>query len=37
MRNEIIHGYSTVDLEIVLRTVQNRLPPLILQLEAALR
>lgn len=37
MRNEIIHGYSTVDLEIVLRTVQNRLPPLIEQLEAALR
>jgi uncharacterized protein with HEPN domain len=37
MRNEIIHGYSTVDLEIVLRTVQNRLPPLIQQLEAVLR
>ena len=37
MRNEIIHGYSTVDLEIVLKTVENRLPPLIRQLEAALK
>jgi len=37
MRNEIIHGYSTIDLEIVLRTVENRLPLLIQQLEAALR
>lgn len=37
MRNEIIHGYSTVDLEVVLRTVEKRLPLLIRQLEAALR
>jgi len=37
MRNEIIHGYSTIDLEIVLKTVENRLPLLIRQLEAALR
>jgi uncharacterized protein with HEPN domain len=37
MRNEIIHGYSTIDLEIVLKTVENRLPALIRQLEAALK
>lgn len=37
MRNEIIHGYATVDLEVVLRTVDRRLPELIRQLEAALR
>jgi uncharacterized protein with HEPN domain len=37
MRNEIIHGYSTIDLAIVLKTVENRLPLLIRQLEAALR
>ena len=36
MRNEIIHGYSTVDLEILLRTVEQRLPRLIEQLETAL-
>ena len=35
--NEIIHGYSTIDLEIVLKTVETRLPLLIRQLEAALR
>jgi uncharacterized protein with HEPN domain len=37
MRNEIVHGYSTIDLEIILKTVENRLPELINQLEAALR
>ena len=37
MRNEIIHGYSTVDFEIVFRTVKDRLPQLIGVLEAALR
>ena len=37
MRNEIIHGYATVDLAVVLRTVDRRLPKLIAQLEAALR
>ena len=36
MRNEIIHGYSTVDFDIVLRTVEDRLPQLIKQLEVAL-
>ena len=36
MRNEIIHGYSTIDLEILLRTVEQRLPHLIAQPEAAL-
>jgi uncharacterized protein with HEPN domain len=37
MRNEIVHGYSTIDLEIILKTVEKRLPELINQLEAALR
>lgn len=37
MRNEIIHGYATVDLAVVRRTVEIDLPPLIGQLEAALR
>ena len=36
MRNEIIHGYASVDLEIVLRTIRGNLPALIRQLEAAL-
>ena len=36
MRNEIIHGYSSVDLEIVVRTVRENLPVLIIQLEDAL-
>lgn len=37
MRNEIIHGYASVDPEIVLRTIRENLPPLIRQLETALR
>ena len=37
MRNEIIHGYSTVDFEIVFKTVRDRLPQLIQLLEAALK
>lgn len=37
MRNEIIHGYASVDPEIVLRTIRENLPPLIRQLEAALK
>jgi hypothetical protein len=37
MRNEIIHGYATVDLDVVLRTIERDLPALIAQLEAALR
>lgn len=36
MRNEIIHGYASVDPEIVLRTIRENLPPLIRQLETAL-
>lgn len=37
MRNEIIHGYASVDPEIVLRTIRENLPPLIRQIETALR
>jgi len=37
MRNEIIHGYATVDLDVVLRTIERDLPALIAQLETALR
>ena len=36
LRNEIIHGYASVDPEIVLRTIRENLPPLIRKLEAAL-
>jgi uncharacterized protein with HEPN domain len=36
MRNEIIHGYATVDVEIVVRTIRGSLPGLIEQLERAL-
>ena len=36
MRNEIIHGYSSVDLEIVVTTVSENIPTLIRQLEDAL-
>ncbi len=36
MRNEIIHGYATVDLEVVLRTIDKNSPPLIAQLEKVL-
>jgi uncharacterized protein with HEPN domain len=36
MRNEIIHGYASVDPEIVLRTIRENLPPLVRQIEAAL-
>jgi uncharacterized protein with HEPN domain len=37
MRNEIIHGYSSVDLEIVVKTIKENLPALIRQLEEALK
>jgi uncharacterized protein with HEPN domain len=37
MRNEIIHGYSSVDLDIVVKTIAEDLPPLIRQLEIALK
>lgn len=36
MRNEIIHGYATVDVEIVVRTIRRSLPGLIEQLRQAL-
>ena len=36
MRNRMVHGYDTIDLEIVWETVRNSLPPLIQQLESAL-
>jgi uncharacterized protein with HEPN domain len=36
MRNEIIHGYSSVDLEIVVKTITENIPALIRQLEDAL-
>jgi uncharacterized protein with HEPN domain len=36
MRNEIIHGYASVDVDIVLGTIRENLPPLIRQLEEAL-
>ena len=37
MRNEIIHGYSSIDIEIVVKTVNENLPALITQLEDALK
>lgn len=36
MRDKLIHGYATVDLEIIWRTVENDIPPLHSQI-AALR
>ena len=33
-RNRLIHGYDTVDDEIVWGVVENHLPPLVAQLEA---
>ncbi|MCR9128532.1 MAG: DUF86 domain-containing protein [Alphaproteobacteria bacterium] len=36
MRNKIIHGYGTVDAEVVVDTISNSLPQLISQLEVAL-
>ncbi len=36
MRNRLIHGYDFVDLEILWKTIQEDLPPLIRLLEAAL-
>lgn len=36
MRNRLIHGYFAADLEIVWRTVQERVPELIRQIEALL-
>lgn len=36
MRNRLIHGYDTVDLDILWRTLRDDLPPLVRYLEAAL-
>jgi len=36
MRNRLIHGYDSIDEQIVYRTLTNRLPPLIADLERAL-
>jgi uncharacterized protein with HEPN domain len=36
MRNRMVHGYDTIDLDVVWDTVKNSLPPLIPQLESAL-
>jgi uncharacterized protein with HEPN domain len=37
MRNRTIHGYDTIDLDIVWKTVQEGIPPLIAALEKALQ
>ena len=36
MRNRLIHGYDSIDEQIVYRTLTNRLPPLIAELERVL-
>ena len=36
LRNRLIHGYDAVDIDVVWRIVQNDVPPLIEQLNAAL-
>lgn len=36
MRNRIVHGYGTVDAQVVADTIANSLPELIVALEAAL-
>ena len=36
IRNRLIHGYDTVDLDVVWKTVKGSLPPFILALEKAL-
>jgi uncharacterized protein with HEPN domain len=37
MRNRIVHGYDTVDLEVVWKAVRDELPPLVPTLERILR
>ncbi|MFM9958871.1 MAG: DUF86 domain-containing protein [Phycisphaerales bacterium] len=36
MRNRLIHGYDTIDIELVWRTIRDDLPMLIERLESAL-
>lgn len=36
MRNRLIHAYFDIDLDVVWSTVQNELPPLIVELERVL-
>lgn len=36
MRNRLVHGYDTIDLDIVWEVVQHELPPLMAQLDAIL-
>ena len=36
LRNRLIHGYDTVDFEVVQQIIENDLPPLIAQLTAIL-
>jgi uncharacterized protein with HEPN domain len=37
MRNRLIHAYSEIDLEVLWDTIETSLPPLVSQLESALR
>ena len=37
MRHRLIHGYEFVDYEVIFDTVQDSLPPLIVQLEKLLQ
>ncbi len=37
MRNRLIHGYESVDLDVVWQTIKLDLPPLVAALERALR
>jgi uncharacterized protein with HEPN domain len=36
MRNRLIHGYDTVDLDLLWNTIEDDLPPLIVELEKIL-
>jgi uncharacterized protein with HEPN domain len=37
MRNRLIHGYFDIDLDLVWNTVVDDLPPLLAQLESAVK
>lgn len=37
MRHRLAHGYDAVDLDILWNTIEEDLPPLIAQLDAALK